>query len=85
MMELLNIEEIKTQYPNEWVLLGVEATIKMGTVLFHGKDYLELCYRGRELPKDKLTTILFTGLQNSNRKWLKVTRLIETPKNRPTF
>jgi hypothetical protein len=73
-MEALSIEQIKAIYPDEWVLLdldGQEATkIQKGIVLLHGKDYLELCYKSSEIAKNHLTTILFTGTQNHNRKWL---------------
>jgi hypothetical protein len=83
-METLSIEQIKAIYPDEWVLLdldGQEATkIQKGIVLLHGKDYLELCYKSSEIAQNHLTTILFTGTQNHNRKWLKATRLNEKPK-----
>ena len=73
-METLSIEQIKAIYPDEWVLLdldGQEVTkIQKGIVLLHGKDYLELCYKSSEIAKNHLTTILFTGTQNHNRKWL---------------
>lgn len=35
--------------------------VKKGNVLLHGKDFLELCYKGSELPKNYLTTLYFTG------------------------
>lgn len=83
-METLNIEQIKAMYPDEWVLLDLEgqenAKVQKGIVLLHGKDYLELCYKSSEVAKNHLTTILFTGIQNHNRKWLKATRLNEKPK-----
>ena len=83
-MEALSIDQIKLSYPDEWVLLdleGQEATkIQKGIVLLHSKDYLELCYKGSEIAKEHLTTILFTGTQTHNRKWLKATRLNEKPK-----
>jgi hypothetical protein len=77
-MEVLTIEQIKTQYPNEWVLLSVEESEKRpekGSVLLHGKDYLELCYKASDISKGYLTTILFTGKTTKKRKWLKSTRL----------
>jgi hypothetical protein len=79
-MEILPLEQIKQLYPNEWVLLSIEEDepIKRpekGGVLLHSKDYLELCYKASEVAKDYLTTILFTGKTNKNRKWLKSTRL----------
>ncbi|MDZ7898641.1 MAG: hypothetical protein U5N85_11540 [Arcicella sp.] len=66
--------------------------IQKGIVLLHGfflgeekffpkpnsrvKDYLELCYKSSEITNNHLTTILFTGTQNHNRKWLNATRLV---------
>ena len=44
------------------------ATARTGIVLLHNKDYLELCYMGSEIAKDKLTTIFFTGEQQQHRK-----------------
>lgn len=73
-MELLGIDQIKSSYPDEWVLLdleGQEATkIQKGIVLLHNKDYLELCYKSSEIAKEHLTTILFTGIQTHHRKWM---------------
>jgi len=83
-MEVLSIDQIKMLYPDEWVLMRIQEVernsklvIKKGNVLLHGKDYLELCYKGSELPKDGyLTKIFFTGTPKlQTRKWLKVTRL----------
>jgi hypothetical protein len=80
-MASLTIEQIKTEYPNEWVLLGLDheeqSQIESGEVLMHGKDYLELCYKSSEVSEGYLTKIFFTGIQNHNRKWLKATRLSE--------
>ena len=79
-METLSIEQIKATYPDEWVLFdldGQEATkIQQGIVLLHGKDYLELCYKSSETAKNHLTTTLFTGTQNHNRKWLKAIQVL---------
>jgi hypothetical protein len=82
-MTALNIEQIKQHYPDEWILLKIEEETthpSHGEVLFHSKDYLELCYKGSEIAKNILTTIFFTGEQNKRRKWLKATRLQEQPK-----
>ena len=84
-MEILTIDQIKLNYPDEWVLLRLEesqanARPKSGSVLLHGKDYLEICYKGSEIAKDFLTTLLFTGTTTKNRKWLKSIRLNENPK-----
>jgi len=82
--KMLSYEEIKSQFPNEWVLLalaGPEAlAAKSGVVLLHGKDYLEICYKGSEVAKGILTTIFFTSEKQKNRKWVKDSRLSETPR-----
>ena len=61
MQQMLNIEEIRSQYPNEWVLIGnpllknpeIQASIISqlisGIVLFHSKDKRELAYKAREI------------------------------------
>ena len=54
MNELLNITDIKTLFPDEWVLLGnptmdeSKLDILAGIPLFHSKDKKEVCYMGRE-------------------------------------
>jgi hypothetical protein len=85
-MQVVAIQEIKAKYPNEWVLLGnpktVLATVQSGILLFHGKDYLEVCYKGSELGANyDSRTIIYTGeTQQKNRKWLKAIRLdVPTP------
>ena len=81
--KILNFDEIKAQFPNEWILLGLSNSTnnldKSGIVLYHSADYLELCYKGSEIAKNVLTTIFYTGNQKPTRKWLKATRLKETP------
>lgn len=78
----LRIEEIKEQFPDEWVLLKIDesdaASPQNGEVLLHGKDYLELCYKGSYIAQNILTTIIFTGASPNNRKWLKSIRLPES-------
>jgi hypothetical protein len=78
-MATQTIEQIKQEFPDEWILLGIDHhslnIVESGTVLLHGKDYLELCYKSSEIPKKYLTKIIFTGPQTHNRKWLKATRL----------
>jgi hypothetical protein len=82
MPEVLTIEEIKAQYPDQWVLLSLPNSDALerpdkGSVLLHGKDYLELCYKASEIAKNVVTTILFTGEPTKNRKWLKSSILRE--------
>ena len=75
MGQLLNIADIKTLYPNEWVLLGDpvmdESKIEVlsGIPLFHSKDKKEVCYIGRDKTADFSTvTIAFTGDLRQHRK-----------------
>jgi hypothetical protein len=84
-MEVLSIEEIKSQYPNQWVLLTLENEViqsrpQKGIVLLYGTDYLELCYKASEIAKNMITTTLFTGETSKKRKWLKFIHLEEKPK-----
>jgi hypothetical protein len=78
---MMTLQEMKIAFPNEWLLLGnpeVElATVQSGILLFHSKDYLEVCYKGSELGANyKNRTIIYTGeTQQKNRKWLKAIRL----------
>lgn len=69
----LAIEQIKEQYPNEWVLLGnptiLDTKILNGIVLFHSKDKKEVCYLGRGLTKGYAKiTLTFTGKNNNIRR-----------------
>ncbi len=75
-MEILTLEQIKTEYPDEWVLLGnpeiVGASVLAGTVVFHSKDKREIAYSNIDWRKhfDNAITI-FTGLHTTKRKfWL---------------
>ena len=81
--KVLTFEEIKKQYPDEWILLGLShvthTTNLTGVVLFHGKDYLELCYKGSEIASNILTKTFYTGEQHDNRKRLKASRLKDLP------
>ncbi len=86
--KFLTIAEIKLLYPDQWVLMRLNEEelissedFKGGVVLLHGKDRLEIAYKGSELPKGYLTRTFFTTpTKNHNRKWLKVTRLKEMSK-----
>ena len=81
--DVLTFEEIKKLYPDEWVLLdmseGTSTTNLSDVVLFHSKDYLELCYKGSEIAPNILTKTIYTGEQNHNRKWLKASHLKDLP------
>lgn len=69
------IAEIKSLYPNEWVLVGNPALdeknidIVSGIPLFHSKDKKEVCYIGR----DKISlynkiSLVYTGSSQQKRK-----------------
>ena len=74
-MKALTINEIKAQYPDEWVLVGnpkmdsEELHILSGLPALHSKDKKEVCYLGAELVK-KFDTymIVFTGEPRSARR-----------------
>ncbi|MEO6833321.1 MAG: hypothetical protein ABI378_12315 [Chitinophagaceae bacterium] len=75
MKQLLNINDIKKLYPNEWVLLGnpvMDASkidVLSGIPLFHSKDKREVCYIGRDKTTDfKKITLVYTGSFKPTRK-----------------
>ncbi len=77
MKKQINIVEIKTLYPNEWVLLGnpvmdeSKLEVVEGIPLFHSKDKKEVCYIGREKTKDfDKITLIYTGEFTNKRKIL---------------
>ena len=73
--QLINISDIKTLYPNEWVLLGnpvmdeSKIDVLEGIPLFHSKDKKEVCYIGRTKTAnfDKIT-LVYTGTFRPTRK-----------------
>lgn len=75
MEDLLTLAEIKTLFPDEWVLLGnptmddSKIEVLSGIPLFHSKDKKEVCYIGREKTKnfDKIT-LIYTGTFRPSRK-----------------
>ncbi len=65
MAEILNIDEIKSRYDGEWVLIGdpvadESLTVVRGSVLWHSKDRDEVYRKAREL-KPVHSAILFFG------------------------
>jgi len=75
MENVLNIDEIKTLYPNEWVLVGNpikdnnKIDVVAGIPIFHSKDKKEVCYKGRGKTKEfEKITLIFTGNLESARK-----------------
>ena len=75
MAQVLNINDIKRLYPNEWVLLGnpvmdeTKIDVVSGIPIFHSKDKKEVCYIGRDKTTafDKIT-LIFTGIFKPSRK-----------------
>ena len=71
----LNIDDIKTLYPNEWVLLGnpimdeSKIDVVSGVPVYHSKDKKEVCYIGRDKTSefDKIT-LIYTGTFRPTRK-----------------
>lgn len=62
----LSIEELKINYPNEWILLGnpiFEKSKVVGEIpLFHSFDKKEVCYIGKDKVSEFDTvTITFVG------------------------
>lgn len=63
-----NIDEIKTLFPDEWVLIGnpkmdkSELHVLSGIPVLHSKDKKEVCYLGKSKTADfKTITIIYTG------------------------
>ena len=83
-MEVLTIDEIKTEFPNKWVLIGnpqmregnfvgsILQKIKAGLVLYSSSDKREIAYKTQELVKDvERFTCIYTGEIPKNRRfWL---------------
>lgn len=84
MQDSISMQEIKTNYPEEWVLVGnpkmrednfvgaVINKILSGVVIYHSKDKREIAYKIEDLKKGfaKIACV-FTGEMPKNRKfWL---------------
>lgn len=75
-MNELTIDQIKANYPDEWVLVGNPdlsgATVLGGVVIDHSKDKREIAYRQPNWRERFQTAItVFTGEKPKNRKfWL---------------
>ena len=75
MEQLISISDIKSLYPNEWVLLGnpimdeSKIDVLEGIPLFHSNDKKEVCYIGRDKTAnyDKIT-LIYTGTFRPSRK-----------------
>jgi hypothetical protein len=75
MEHLLNINDIKKLYPDEWVLIGnpimddSKINVLWGIPIYHSKDQKEVCYIGRDKTSgfDKIT-LIYTGTFRPTRK-----------------
>lgn len=75
MEQLLNINDIKKLYPNEWVLVGnpimdeSKIDILSGIPIYHSKDKKEVCYIGRDKTSafNKIT-LIYTDTFRPTRK-----------------
>jgi len=75
MTQVLDIEDIKKRYPDEWVLLGdptmdsSRIDVLSGIPIFHSKDKKEVCYIGRNKTSDfDKITLIFAGTFKPTRK-----------------
>ncbi len=71
----INITDIETRYPNEWVLVGnpvmdeSKIDVLSGIPVFHSKDKKEVCYIGRDKTANFDTiTLIYTGTFKPTRK-----------------
>jgi NAD/NADP transhydrogenase beta subunit len=71
----VSIDDIKIQFPDEWVLIGNPVKnddgidVISGVPIYHSKDKKEVCYIGREKTSgyDKIT-LFYTGVFKPMRK-----------------
>jgi len=68
MEQVMNIDEIKSHFPNEWVLIGdpfldeYKTGVLSGIPIYHSKDKKEVCYLGRDKTKDySKIKLIYTG------------------------
>ena len=79
MTDYQTIEQIKRQFPDEWILLGnpeiAETSVLGGVVVYHSKNKKDLL-NGRDLLTSfELSTWVFTGEIAHDRKlWLGIYR-----------
>ena len=78
-MAYQTIQEIKQQFPDEWILLGDpkmdETTVLGGVVVYHSTNKKDLLKGKDLLTPFELSTWVFTGDLNYKRKlWLGIYR-----------
>lgn len=83
-MQTLTIDQIRAEYPDQWVLVGnpdlgdfrkvgsVMSKLVSGIVLYHSKDKRKIAYKAKELTQDvERFACIFTGEISANRRiWL---------------
>jgi len=84
MQQLISLNDIKSLYPEEWVLIGNpimdESKIEVlsGIPLFHSKDKKEVCYIGRDKTSNfEKITLIYTGTFKPTRKITGIFNLIK--------
>jgi hypothetical protein len=83
MEKSLSIEQIRSQFPDQWVLVGnpvldnnsdigsIIDKLTSGIVLLSSKDKREIGYKTKEICKGyNSVTCVYTGKIPQNRKWL---------------
>jgi hypothetical protein len=84
MNEALTIDQIRSTYPDQWVLVGnpvmgkpnqvgsVISKLQSGIVLYHSRDKREIAYQAKTLTQDvERFACIFTGEVPKNRRvWL---------------
>ena len=78
-MTYLSIQQIKEQYPDEWVLLGnpmiEETNVLGGIVVYHSKNKKDLLKGKDSLKPFELSTWVYTGaIQHDRKLWLGIYR-----------
>ena len=84
-MNILTIEQIKIDYPNQWVLIGnpelrepeingsIFSKLIRGIVLFASKDKREIGYKAQEVSANvEKTACIYTGEIAQNKLWHKL-------------
>jgi len=86
-LEPRSIEDIKSSYPDEWILLGnpvrrseQEMAILSGVVLYHSPDKKEVCYLGKPLVKNYNRVTLFFNRVTPRPKREAIVSIYSTPK-----
>jgi hypothetical protein len=82
-MTVLTLDQIKEQYPDQWVLIGdpelrepevgmpITDNLLRAAVLFASKDPRDLGYKASSVRGDSQTiTYFYTGEMPQNRRWL---------------